>query len=141
MNKKIKGSKDSSQLMEEFNDILNTPAKSTQRTGDKRTYKDLAVGRFALNQVVRIERTDDPHTISNKWFDFSYSTISQLIQQGIDDALKTLVDDVKKSKDNQAADNQLNKFINEVKKEEQNGELPANRAIQLRKLAETFKAV
>jgi NTE family protein len=139
--KKIKGSKDSSQLMEEFNDILNTPAKSTQRTGAKRTYKDLAVGRFALNQVVRIERTDDPHTISNKWFDFSYSTISQLIQQGIDDALKTLVDDVKKSKDNQAADNQLNKFINEVKKEEQNGELPANRAIQLRKLAETFKAV
>jgi uncharacterized membrane-anchored protein len=102
------------------------PAKSTQRTGDKRKYRDLVAGRFALNQVVRIER---------------YSTISQLIQQGINDALKTLVDNIKKSEDNQAADNQLNKFINEVKREEQNGELPANRAIQLRKLAETFKAV
>jgi predicted acylesterase/phospholipase RssA len=139
-NEKIKDPNDSKEITKEFNNILKMPAKSTQRTGDKRKYRDLVAGRFALNQVVRIEREDDPHTISNKWFDFSYSTISQLIQQGINDALKTLVDNIKKSEDNQAADNQLNKFINEVKREEQNGELPANRAIQLRKLAETFKS-
>jgi BMFP domain-containing protein YqiC len=77
--------------------------------------------------VVRIERKDDPHTISNKWFDFSYSTVSQLIQQGIDDVMKTLVSNFRESKDDA-----LEKFIDVVNKEEKNEVLFPNRATQLR---------
>ena len=36
------------------------------RTGENRKYVDLLKGRFDVNNVVRIERQDDPHTISNK---------------------------------------------------------------------------
>jgi hypothetical protein len=132
-NEKIKDPKDNNEIKEKFNDILEMSAKSTQRTGDERKYRDLAAGRFALNQVVRIERTDDTHTISNKWFDFSYSTISQLIQQGINDALKTLVGNLEKP------DIELNKFINVVDREERNRILPAKQATQLRNSAEVLK--
>jgi hypothetical protein len=118
------------------NDILKIPAKTTHRTADERKFRELAAGRFALNQVVRIERTDDPHAISNKWFDFSYTTIYQLIQQGINDALKTLVDNIKKSKDRYDA---LNDFINVVNSEEKNRVLPGNQATQLRDSAKALK--
>ena len=115
----------------------NIPGPFFQRTGEERKYRDLIAGRFALNQVVRIERTDDPHTISNKWFDFSYSTIYQLIQQGINDALKTLVDNLEKSKDSNDA---LDDFINVVNREEKNRALPANQATQLKDSAKALKA-
>lgn len=111
-------------------------ARSTNRTGDEGKYRDLVAGRFALNQVVRIERTDDSHTISNKWFDFSYGTISQLIQLGIVDALKSLVNGIKQSEGDHAANIQLNEFINEVDRMEQKRDLPTNQAIQLRKSAQ-----
>jgi NTE family protein len=133
---KIKDPNDSKEITKEFNDILKMLAKSTQRTGDERKYRDLVAGRFALNHVVRIEREDDPYTISNKWFDFSYSTISQLIQQGIDDALKTLVGNLEKSKDPNYA---LDDFINIVNREEKNRVLPANQATQLRDSAKALK--
>jgi hypothetical protein len=40
-------------------------------------------GRFDVNIVVRIERQDDPHTISNKWADFSSGTIKKMIADGL----------------------------------------------------------
>ena len=40
--------------------------KSKFRTGENRKYVDLLKGRFDVNNVVRIERQVDPHTISNK---------------------------------------------------------------------------
>jgi hypothetical protein len=138
-NEKIKDPDSRKEITEGFNKILNTPAKSMHRTGDRRKNRDLAAGRFALNQVVRIERKDDPHTISNKWFDFSFSTISQLIQQGIDDTLMTLVNNVKVKEGNDALDKvkerALGKFIGVVNEEEKNRLLPANRATQLRNSA------
>lgn len=132
---KIKDPRDIMGIKKEFNNILRIPARSMQRTGNERKYRDLAAGRFGLNQVVRIERTDDPHTISNKWFDFSFSTISQLIQQGIDETLVTLVNNIKESKERLDA---LDEFIDVVNKEEKNRVIPANRATQLTNSAESL---
>jgi hypothetical protein len=39
-------------------------------------------GRVDVDFVARLERKNDSHTISNKTFDFSKTTIQQLIQDG-----------------------------------------------------------
>ena len=55
--------------------------------------------RFDITKVIRIERSADKDDIANKWCDFSLGTISNLFNQGIQDALKTLAREVKISKD------------------------------------------
>ena len=45
-------------------------------------YDDLVRGRVDVDFVARLERKNDNHTISNKTFDFSKTTIRQLIQNG-----------------------------------------------------------
>jgi len=67
---------------ESLKEILEKYANSIQRTGDKRQYLDLIKGRFRLNEVARIERTDDEYSISNKFADFSVKTIDDLITNG-----------------------------------------------------------
>jgi NTE family protein len=39
-------------------------------------------GRSETDEVIRINRTNDPHTISDKIFDFSNGTIEGLPQEG-----------------------------------------------------------
>ena len=51
-------------------------------TGKKGRYDDLVRGRVDVDFVARLERKNDAHTISNKTFDFSKTTIRQLIQNG-----------------------------------------------------------
>ncbi|MGB8024679.1 MAG: patatin-like phospholipase family protein [Nitrososphaeraceae archaeon] len=51
-------------------------------TGKQGRYDDLVKGRVDVDFVARLERKNDVHTISNKTFDFSKSTIQQLIQNG-----------------------------------------------------------
>ena len=51
-------------------------------TGKKLSYEDLLKARVDVDFVVRLERKNDSHTISNKTFDFSEPTIRQLIQDG-----------------------------------------------------------
>ena len=51
-------------------------------TGKKGRYDDLVKGRVDVDFVARLERKNDAHTISNKTFDFSKTTIRQLIQDG-----------------------------------------------------------
>ena len=51
-------------------------------TGERIRYNDLLKGRVDVDFVVRLERKNDSHTISNKIFDFSENTIRQLIQDG-----------------------------------------------------------
>jgi predicted acylesterase/phospholipase RssA len=74
----------------EIDAILDTPSKSSHRTGERRTYHDLLDKRFEITKVIRIERSVDKDDIANKWCDFSLGTISDLFNQGIKDALKTL---------------------------------------------------
>ena len=45
-------------------------------------YDDLLKGKVDVDFVARLERKNDSHTISNKTFDFSKTTIQQLIQDG-----------------------------------------------------------
>ncbi|HKU82963.1 MAG TPA: patatin-like phospholipase family protein [Candidatus Nitrosocosmicus sp.] len=55
-------------------------------TGKKLKYEDLLKSRVDVDFVVRLERKNDSHTISNKTFDFSETTIRQLIQDGYKEA-------------------------------------------------------
>jgi len=69
-------------LQNQLKNIPEKMARSTERTGQRRSYQDLIKGRFKLNKVVRIERKEDDNTISSKWQDFSSGTIKQLIDSG-----------------------------------------------------------
>ena len=51
-------------------------------TGKQVRYGDLLKWRVDVDFVARLERKNDGHTISNKTFDFSKTTIRQLIQDG-----------------------------------------------------------
>lgn len=74
--------------------IKKTPAISEKREPEKRekprTYEDMLKGRFRLESVVTIERTDDANDISYKWEDLTLKSVESLIVQGIEDAKKAL---------------------------------------------------
>jgi predicted acylesterase/phospholipase RssA len=104
----------------ELDKILDMQSKSSHRTGVRRTYRDLVNKRFDITKVTRIERSFDKDDIANKWCDFSLGTITNLFNQGIKDALQTLAGEIKTSKDIQAAYNEVDSFINNVKKQKAN---------------------
>ena len=56
-------------------------------TGKPGTYQDLVEDMVRMDLVFRIERKNDVHTIANKTFDFSDTTIRQLIKDGYEEAL------------------------------------------------------
>ena len=63
--------------------ILNEKTKAFfLATGKQGRYDDLVKGIIDVDFVARLERRNDNHTISNKTFDFSKTTIRQLIQNG-----------------------------------------------------------
>ncbi|HEY5632094.1 MAG TPA: hypothetical protein VIR31_08185, partial [Nitrososphaeraceae archaeon] len=67
--------------------ILNEKTKAfflaTRKQG---RYDDLVKGRVDVDFVARLERKNDSHTVSNKTFDFSKTTIQQLIQDGYEES-------------------------------------------------------
>jgi len=68
---------------EEIQKILEEKTKAVfLATGKTGIYADLVRGRVDVDFVARLERKNDDHTISNKIFDFSKTTIRQLIQNG-----------------------------------------------------------
>jgi NTE family protein len=87
----VRLAKDKRIAKEEVTKILNKPAKSRFRTGEPRKYVDLLKGKFDVNEVLRVERRDDLHSISNKWADWSSITISSLLEEGKKDALTKLI--------------------------------------------------
>jgi len=50
--------------------------------GKQGSYNDLVRGIVDVDFVARLERKNDSNTISNKTFDFSKTTVQQLIQNG-----------------------------------------------------------
>ena len=42
------------------------------------------------DDIIRIERTNDENTISDKTFDFSYGTIMQLLKDGYEDTMNDI---------------------------------------------------
>lgn len=77
---------------EEVSKVLNKEGKSRFRTGKPRKYADLLKGKFHVNEVLRVERRDDLHSISNKWADWSSITVASLLEEGKKDALTKLID-------------------------------------------------
>jgi NTE family protein len=103
-----------SKLKNEFNKlILEEKGLTTKRNGERRTYQDLIKNRFDLKVQFKIERKDDMDTISNKVFDFSSTTISRLLKEGIDDSLLYLVNKHKECSPEEAREH-LEKFIKDL---------------------------
>jgi hypothetical protein len=121
-------------LINRFNAKLEESTPTTKRTGKKRTYQDLIKNRFNLEVEFKIERKDDMDTISNKIFDFSSTTISRLIEEGIYDSLDYLVNKDKEDKEcspEQALEH-LDKFIKDI------GEPTLMGEEYMKKIAEKF---
>jgi hypothetical protein len=96
----IKEQGESKKRIKDFNDILETLGKSQQRSGTERHYEDLIKNRFDINKIMKIERLDDADTISDKIVDFSSTTISNLINCGIRDALTQIISEFSKDIEN-----------------------------------------
>lgn len=75
----------------EVKDILSESALSGSRKGKRRKYKDLLIGRFRITNVMRIEREDDPNTVSRKWADYSLISLQTLYEQGRRDTLNRII--------------------------------------------------
>jgi NTE family protein len=122
--------------------ILEKPSKSSHRDGKQRHYSDLLDNRFDITKVIRIERSVDRNDIANKWCDFSLVSISNLFNQGIEDALKTLAREevkISKSADKdiktavKEAGEKIDSFINNIEKQNANP--------YLKQSAENVKAI
>jgi hypothetical protein len=57
-------------------------------TGKHFKYADLIEHMVSVNQVIRIERKNNTHTIANKTFDFSRATIRQLLRDVYEETLE-----------------------------------------------------
>jgi NTE family protein len=58
----------------------------------------LLKARVDVDFVIRLERKNDSHTISNKIFDFSKTTIKQLVYDGCEETepqIKRILSDIK----------------------------------------------
>ena len=82
-NSLIKLAKEKGASKEELQRILKEKTKGIFfSTGKPGTYDDLVKGIVNLDFVARLERKNDANNISNKTFDFSKTTVQQLIQNG-----------------------------------------------------------
>jgi predicted transcriptional regulator len=59
-------------------------------TGKQGTYDDLVKGIVNVDFVPRLERKNDANTISIKTFDFSKTTVQQLIENGFNETKEQL---------------------------------------------------
>ena len=78
-------------LKRKLNDILVTKTSNKGRKYEARNYEDLVRGRFKLNKVIRIERTNYINSIYGKTGDLTFETIHKLIKEGECDAWLSLI--------------------------------------------------
>jgi NTE family protein len=82
-NSLIKLAEEKGASKEELQKILKEKTKGIFfSTGKQGRYDDLVRGIVDIDFVARLERKNDANTISNKTFDFSKTTVQQLIQNG-----------------------------------------------------------
>jgi hypothetical protein len=86
----IKIAKDNGVKEKLITDLLNKKTKYHGIGLPPRLNKEIVEGVFDIEDVYRIERTYDEHTISEKVFDFSVGTVQALIKSGYEDSLKYL---------------------------------------------------
>ena len=83
INSLIKLAEEKGASREELQKILKDKTKGIFfSTGKVGRYEDLVRGIVNVDFVARLERKNDSNTISNKTFDFSETTVRQLIQDG-----------------------------------------------------------
>lgn len=113
-------------LKKRFEGILNRQQRTLTRVTNPRYFSDLIYKRFDIDEVIKIQRKDDIHTISDKIFDFSSETILNLIEEGENDALKEIVKHELEKMDNKGLEHtekeaeiskHLTRFIDDLKME------------------------
>jgi NTE family protein len=88
INKLIKLADDNKIKKSLVDNILQQQALSRNFMTEKRfKYADMIEDMVSVDLVVRVERKNDMNTIANKTFDFSDTTIHQLIKDGYEEAL------------------------------------------------------
>ena len=82
----IKMAEDHGVKNDTINNLLNQQTNFHGQVLKPRRFLEILEGRFQIDELIRVERKNDEHTISNKIFDFSASTIKLLLEQGYNDA-------------------------------------------------------
>jgi NTE family protein len=106
----------------DMSDILDKRGKSKHRDGTERIYRQLIEKKVRITDVTRIQRIRDPNDISSKLHDYSSETVSNLIIQGLKEALEEMAN---KEKNPCVA---LDKFMGMVKEEKESEQLAETRS-------------
>jgi predicted acylesterase/phospholipase RssA len=88
-----------------INKLLNQKTRYHGEFLKARRFLDIVEGRFQIDEIIRVDRNNDEHTISNKIYDFSVGTIRQLFEQGYNDALEGYQNFIESKK--QSAENMI----------------------------------
>src|SRR5215469_13023803 len=70
-----------------INDLLNSKTMNHGLAMKPRKYSDILVGQFEIGNIIRVNRKNDQHTISDKVFDFSRKTIKELRESGYNNTM------------------------------------------------------
>ncbi|HXX98415.1 MAG TPA: patatin-like phospholipase family protein [Candidatus Bathyarchaeia archaeon] len=70
-----------------INDLLNSKTMNHGLAMKPRKYSDILVGQFEIGNIIRVNRKNDQHTISDKVFDFSHKTIKELRENGYNNTM------------------------------------------------------
>jgi hypothetical protein len=85
--KLIKIAKDHGAKDDTINNLLNSNTLNHGLAIKPRKYSDILVGQFEIGRVIRVNRKNDEHTISDKTFDFSHKTITELRESGYNNTM------------------------------------------------------
>jgi NTE family protein len=83
----VKMAKDNGTSDEAIGNLMNQQTIYHGQHLKPRQYKEIVEGRFDISEIFRIERKNNQDTIADKTFDFSVSTIRQLLDEGYQDTL------------------------------------------------------
>lgn len=114
----IKGKNDVvNDLKQRFEEIVNSPQRTLTRYNQPRHFYDLIGKRFDIIYVLKIQRKDDEHTISDKIFDFSSDTVSNLIKKGEIDAFNEIIKQIIENEGKESVLHKLKTFIDDIENE------------------------
>ena len=118
--KEIKDKNDevANDLKQKFEEIINSKQRTLSRDNQPRYFYDLIGKRFDIMDVLKIQRKDDEHTISDKIYDdFSSDTVSNLIKEGENDAFNKIIEKIKENEGKESALHKLKTFIDDIENE------------------------
>jgi NTE family protein len=83
---------------DKISNLLNQKTRFHGEFLKARRFLDIVEGQFQIDEIIRINRKNDEHTISSKIYDFSVGTIKLLFEQGYNDALDCLSEYIESKK-------------------------------------------